>query len=124
MGNPYEGIMFPVKATVVVGCGQGCRVGHSAGQTWLMRSVPPGICSFAFNAMFPAYWTLRFGGSDPGEPNPDQMTVTCAVPNCGAQFRIERISDDEAAELRAVADAISLEELAATIPTGLSRKVN
>ena len=71
MGNQYDGIMFPVKTTVVEGCGPTCRVRHEAGQVWFMRSTPPGICSFAFNAIFPAYWTLRFGGIDPGESDPD-----------------------------------------------------
>jgi uncharacterized repeat protein (TIGR04076 family) len=121
--DPYAGIMFPVKATVVEGCGPGCRAPHPAGTTWLMKGVPPGICSFAFNAMFPVFWALRFGGSDPAEPDPDQMHVTCNVPGCGARFRVERISNDEAAELLAIANTITLEDLARTIPTGLSRKV-
>lgn len=124
MDNPYEGVMFPVKATVITGCGAGCRAPHQAGQAWLLRGVPPGICSFAFNAIFPVYWTLHFGGRDPAEPNPEQMHVTCSGQNCGARFRVERISAAEAAELQAVADSISLDDLAATIPTGLSRKIS
>jgi uncharacterized repeat protein (TIGR04076 family) len=123
VGNPYEGIMFPAKGTVVTASGPGCRVGHAEGQTWLLKGVPPGICSFAFNAMFPAYWTLRFGGSDPSEANPDQMHVTCSAVGCGAQFRIERVSDEEAAHLREAASLITLDDLARTIPSGLSRQV-
>jgi uncharacterized repeat protein (TIGR04076 family) len=123
MDNPYEGIMFPVKATVVAPSGQACRAPHREAQTWLMKGVPPGICSFAFNAMFPVYWTLRFGGRDPAEENPDQMSVACPVPGCDAQFCIERIGDEEAGQLAAAAATVSLEELASTIPSGLSRKV-
>ena len=123
MGNPYAGVLFPVKATVETGCGPGCRAPHRAGQSWYLRGVPPGICSFAFNAMFPAYWTLHFGGSDPAEPDPDQMHATCAQAGCGARFRLERISEAEANELQAQASAISLEDLAKTIQSGLSRKV-
>jgi uncharacterized repeat protein (TIGR04076 family) len=121
--DPYEGVMFPVKATVLEGCGPGCRAPHPAGQTWLLRGVPPGICSFAFNAIFPVYWTLRFGGADPAEANPDQMHVTCNVPGCGARFRVERISAEESAELFAAANLITLDDLVRTFPSGLSRKI-
>ncbi|MCZ7572179.1 MAG: TIGR04076 family protein [Ardenticatenaceae bacterium] len=123
MSNPYQGVMFRVKATVLDGGAGGCRVGHRSGQTWLMQGVPPGICSFAFNAMFPAYWTLRFGGSDPAEENPDQMHVTCSGMGCGARFLIERISDEEADRLQAEAELISLDHLARSIPVGLSRRI-
>lgn len=120
--NPYEGLMFPVKATVVKATGDGCRVNHEEGQSWLMKGVPAGICSFAFNVMFPAYWTLRFGGSDPAEEAPDVMTVTCSVPGCGASFRVERIDDEEAQQMATQASLITIEDLAETIPSGLSRK--
>ena len=123
MGNDFEGLMFPVKATVTKGCGSGCRVSHKAGQVWFMRSTPPGICSFAFNALFPAYWTLRFGGSDPVEDNPDVMHVGCSQPGCGAQFRVERVSDTEAEELQKQSDLITTEELRNSIPVGLSRRI-
>lgn len=121
--NPYEGIMFPVKATVTEPAGAGCAVRHPPGQSWYMRGMPAGICSFAFQAMFPAYWTLHFGGADPSEPDPDQMTVTCSRAGCGARFRLQRIAVEEAAELEAAAAAITVEDLLATIPQGLSRRV-
>ncbi len=53
--------------------------------------------------MFPAYWTLRFGGADPNEEKPDQIHVTCSRAGCEARFLIERISDEEAAELEKAA---------------------
>lgn len=122
MGGEFEGLMFPVKATVTKGCGPGCRAPHEAGQVWYMRSTPAGICSFAFNAMFPAYWTLRFGGTDPAEENPDAMNVGCSQPDCGAQFRVERVSESEAAELQAAADLITTESLEHSFPDGLSKR--
>lgn len=122
MSNPYEGVMFPVKATVLEACGPSCRAPHPAGQSWLIKGVPAGICSFAFNSIFPVYWTLHFGGSDPAEPNPDQMHVTCNVPGCGARFRVERVSDAEAANLLAEANLITVDDLLKSFPTGLSRK--
>jgi hypothetical protein len=69
------------------------------------------------------YWTLRFGGVDPAEPNPDQMHAACSVPGCGARFRVERITADEAAELLAAASLVTLDDLAKSFPTGLSRKL-
>ncbi len=120
MGNNFEGVMFPVKATVVTGCGPACRAPHETGKVWHMRSTPPGICSFAFNAMFPAYWTLRFGGTDPAEADPDAMHVGCSVPGCHAQFRVERISEAEAQELQAQASLITLDDLLSSFPEGLS----
>lgn len=122
MGNEFEGLMFPVKATVTRGCGSGCRAPHEAGQVWFMRSTPAGICSFAFNAMFPAYWTLRFGGTDPAEENPDAMNVACSQPGCGAQFCVERISESEAAELQAAAELITIDSLEKNFPDGLSKR--
>ncbi len=114
--------MFPVKATVIEACGPGCRAPHPAGQVWYMRSVPPGICSFAFNVMFPAYWTLRFGGTDPAEANPDEMHVACGQPGCGARFRLERIAAEEAEALEAQASLITIDSLLERFPTGLSQK--
>ena len=122
MGNNFEGLMFPVKTTVTKPCGEGCRVPHPEGKVWHMRSTPPGICSFAFNVIFPAYWTLRFGGTDPSEENPDAMHVGCAQPGCGAQFRVERVSEAEAEALQAQADGITTEELQEEFPDGLSRR--
>ena len=123
MSNPYEGVLFPVKAIVLTSASEGCRVRHPVGQSWLLRSVPPGICSFAFNTMFPAYWTLLFGGSDPHESDADQMHVTCQAAGCGAQFLVQRISDEEAIRMEEAARLISLEDLARTIPSGLSKRV-
>lgn len=124
MGNIYEGLMFPVKATVTTGCGPGCRAPHKEGQVWYMRSTPAGICSFAFNAMFPVYWTLRFGGTDPSEPDPDAMNVSCGQPSCGARFRVERVSEAEAQELQAQSDLITTEDLQRAFPEGLSRRTH
>ena len=123
MDDPFAGLMFPIKGTVVAPSGAPCRAPHQAGQTWLMKGVPAGICSFAFNAMFPAAWTLRFGGTNVDGDNPDAMDVTCSVPGCGAQFRLERVSDAEAEALAQEASLITLEDLAKSIPVGLSRKV-
>jgi uncharacterized repeat protein (TIGR04076 family) len=123
MDSPYAGVMFPVKATVITGCGSGCRAPHGEAQSWLLKGVPAGICSFAFNAIFPVYWTLHFGGIDPAEPNPDQMHAACSVPGCEARFRVERVSDSEAAELLAAANLITLDDLAKSFPTGLSRRL-
>lgn len=74
--------------------------------------------------MFPAYWTLRFGGSDPGEVDPDQMNVTCARGGCGARFRLERISEEEAEDLTSRQELITLDDLLEEIPDGLSRRTN
>jgi len=99
--NPFEGIMFTVKATIIKSCGPGCPLMHEVGQSWILRGLPSGMCSFAYQAIFPGYWTLRFGGSDPNEENPDQIHVTCGRAGCEARFRIERVSDMEAKKLQA-----------------------
>ena len=46
---------------------------------------------------------------------------TCAY--CGARFRVERVSDVEAAELLAAASLVTLDDLAKSFPTGLSRRL-
>ena len=122
--NPYEGVMFPVKATLLKEGGPGCKINHQVGQSWLLRGLPAGICSFAYQAIFPMYWTLRFGGVDPSEVNPDQIHVKCGRAGCEAQFLIERISDEEASQLQEVANLIKLEDLEKSIPEGLSKQVN
>lgn len=120
--NPYEGVMFPVKATVSGGSGEGCRARHAPGQEWFMKGVPAGICSFAFNAMFPAYWTLRFGGRDPAEADPDAINVKCSNANCAATFRLTRISGEEAEQLERQSNAIAPAEIP-VIGSGVSRRV-
>jgi len=109
--NPYEGVMFPVKGEVVEACGSGCRAPHAVGEAWYMKGVPAGICSFAFNAMFPAYWTLRFAGVDPSEADPDAMHVTCSTRGCGAVFRLSRISVEEAERLASADRLIPADEV-------------
>jgi uncharacterized repeat protein (TIGR04076 family) len=119
---PLEQVVFPVKATVLSTAGAGCPVGHPVGQTWLLKGVPAGICAFAFNAMFPAYWTLLFGGDDPRTTETGAMQVTCSAAGCGAAFSVKRVPASEAAGLEANANLISLEELQKTIPARVSRQ--
>jgi uncharacterized repeat protein (TIGR04076 family) len=65
-----------------------CTACHTAGQEFdlsgditLGYSGKPGvICQALYYSIFPAYRTLKFGGSFPWEPDPDIAHIACSDP--------------------------------------------
>jgi len=87
--------MYPVKLTVVSQKGH-CAAGHKVGDEFESSGMTPGgICLTAFNALFPAMWTLMFGGSFPWSKNPDAERVACPDAENPVVFELQRIRPRE-----------------------------
>ena len=53
-----------------------CHSGHKIGDEWVFDHMTPGgICSLAYNAVYPIALTLQFGGTFPRQEDPDIIEV-------------------------------------------------
>ena len=69
-----------------------CAAGHRVGDKFITgQKTPAGLCSWAFNALFPFAEVLEFGGSFPWEKDPDKATVACPDPENPVVFELRRI---------------------------------
>jgi len=68
-----------------------CSAGHKAGDKFLIgQTTPPGLCSWAFNALFPFAEVLEFGGSFPWENDKNKARVACPDPDNPVIFELRR----------------------------------
>jgi uncharacterized repeat protein (TIGR04076 family) len=65
------------------------------GRTWLIENnfTPEKMCQTAFNAIYPALRTLRYGGHTPGH-NPEMTKVGCPDPNHVVVFELKKLPDE------------------------------
>ena len=69
-----------------------CDAGHKVGDEFTLgQMVPPGLCAWAFHALFPLAEVLEFGGSFPWEKDPDKATVACPDPVNPLVIELRRI---------------------------------
>ncbi len=69
-----------------------CQAGHKVGDEFVLRQItPPGLCSWAFHALFPFAQVLEFGGSFPWEKDPDKAMVACPDPDNPVVFELRRV---------------------------------
>ncbi len=72
--------MADVIAKVVSQKGH-CAAGHKVGEEFLIgQKTTPGLCTWAFYALFPFATVLQFGGSFPWEKDLHKTTVVCPDP--------------------------------------------
>lgn len=70
-----------------------CEARHKTGDEFVIgQSTPHGMCSWAFQTIFPFAEVLQFGGSFPWEKDPDKATVACPDPDNPVVFEIRRES--------------------------------
>jgi uncharacterized repeat protein (TIGR04076 family) len=70
-----------------------CEVGHRVGDEFIIgQSTPPGMCSWAFQTIFPFAEVLQFGGSFPWEKDPDKATIACPDPDNPVVFELRQES--------------------------------
>ena len=70
-----------------------CEAGHKVGDEFVIgQSTPPGMCSWAFQALFPFAEVLQFGGSFPWEKDPKKATVACPDPDNSVVFELRQES--------------------------------
>lgn len=77
----------------VIGGKRPCKRGHKPGDEWLMTDhTPGGLCTLAFNAMYPLASALQFGATFPWQKdNPDVTPVSCPDPEVNTIFELKRI---------------------------------
>ncbi len=85
--------MSEVTARVISQKGT-CVAGHKVGDEFVIgQETPPGLCSWAFYALFPFSQVLRFGGAFPWEKDPDKAIVACPDADNPVVFELRRPSD-------------------------------
>ncbi len=68
---------FLIKAKVISQKGH-CEAGHKVGDGFVIGdTVPAGMCSWAFFALFPFVTALQSGGAFPWEKDKDTAHVAC-----------------------------------------------
>lgn len=68
-----------------------CSYGHVVGDEWeIGETCPPGLCAWAFNALYPFATVLRFGGTLPWEPENGRARVCCPDPDNNVVFELRR----------------------------------
>ena len=92
------GSINPKKMVVEVAqCTGKCFYGYKLGQKWETKGLQtiPNFCGAAFHTMFPALFSLNFGGNFWFMKDPDSIdTVTC--PDGGKiVFKVTRIEEDK-----------------------------
>lgn len=69
-----------------------CQAGHKVGDEFVMEEITPaGMCCGVYCAMFPFFFTLKFGGSFPWEKDPDKAMVACPDPDNPVVFELRRV---------------------------------
>lgn len=69
-----------------------CAADHEVGNEFpVWDKTPPGVCSWAFYALFPFASVLRFGGSFWWEEDRDKTTVACPDPANPVVFELRRL---------------------------------
>jgi uncharacterized repeat protein (TIGR04076 family) len=70
-----------------------CEAGHKVGDEFIIgQSTPAGMCSWAFQTIFPFAEVLQFGGSFPWEKDLDKATVACPDPDNPVVFELRQES--------------------------------
>jgi len=69
-----------------------CEAGHKVGDEFVIgEKTPPGVCAWAYYALFPFAEVLQFGGTFPWENDPDRTTVACPDAGNPVVFELKRI---------------------------------
>ncbi len=86
----------PVRITITEIMGTGiCSQGYRVGDSWLVEKnvTPTNLCMTAFNALYPALRTLRYGGETPfGEK--DVTHIGCPDVKHVVVFELQRLRPD------------------------------
>jgi uncharacterized repeat protein (TIGR04076 family) len=68
-----------------------CHSGHKIGDEWVFDYMTPGgICSLAYNAIYPVALALKFGAQFPWQKDPDVITISCPDQDVQNIFEIRR----------------------------------
>jgi uncharacterized repeat protein (TIGR04076 family) len=68
-----------------------CHSGHKIGDEWVFNYfTPPGMCSLAYNALYPVALALQFGATFPWQEDPDVITMSCPDAEVNNVFELRR----------------------------------
>lgn len=68
-----------------------CHSGHKIGDEWVFSYMtPPGMCSLAYNALYPVALALSIGGTFPWQEDPDVITMSCPDAEVTNVFELRR----------------------------------
>ena len=68
-----------------------CAAGQKVGDEYVIGdTLPAGMCSWAFFALFPFVTALKAGGAFPWEKDKDTTTVACPDPTNPVVFELRR----------------------------------
>ncbi len=86
---------YKIKIKVVSQKGT-CEAGHKVGDEFFSGGLTPkGMCPVAYNALFPSFWALMYGGSFPWSSDPDAERVACPDADNPVVFEVKRIRPEE-----------------------------
>ncbi|MFH0727670.1 MAG: TIGR04076 family protein [Pseudomonadota bacterium] len=87
MDKPYE-----VVIKLLGGDGP-CDIGLLPGTEWVFgERTPEGMCTLAFNAMYPLIVGLQNGATFPWQEDPDVTLASCPNPKVNNVYEIRRIT--------------------------------
>lgn len=70
---------------------QPCHCGHQIGDEWTFDYMTiPGMCSLAWNAIYPVVLAFRFGATFPWQEKPDTIIMSCPDAEVNNVFEISR----------------------------------
>ncbi len=68
-----------------------CHAGHKIGDEWVFDYfTPPGMCSMAYNALYPTALALSIGGTFPWQQDPNVITISCPDAEVHNVFELRR----------------------------------
>ena len=95
MANPEKVILriLSVKGTCAAGHQEGQEFDLSKDFTVGLSGTPGAVCPSAFNAIFPSWRVLRFGGEFPWEEDKDKAHVACPDPFNPVIMELRRVKE-------------------------------
>ena len=68
-----------------------CHSGHKIGDAWVFDyKTPAGMCTFAYNTIYPAALAFKLGATFPWQEDPDVITISCPDPEVNNIFELRR----------------------------------
>jgi uncharacterized repeat protein (TIGR04076 family) len=76
----------------LVGNQMPCHIGHQVGDEWVFDYMTPGgMCSLAYNAIYPIALALQFGATFPWQDDPDVIQASCPDVEVNNVFELRRV---------------------------------
>jgi uncharacterized repeat protein (TIGR04076 family) len=75
----------------LIGNQRPCHSRHKIGDEWVFNYMTPGgMCSLAYNAIYPVALALQFGATFPWQEDPDVIQLSCPDGEVNNIFELRR----------------------------------